>query len=431
LGYVGAVTGACFAELGHTVIGVDVNPGKVDMINAGQSPIVESGLQERIQTAVAHGRMRATVDPADAIGNSEVSLICVGTPSAPSGALSLDAVDAVIAEIGHVLRAKKDPHTLVVRSTVVPGTTEDRIAPALAEACGRRVGDGLELCFNPEFLREGVAVKDFYKPPFTITGSMTETGYAVVEGIYRGVESKCYRVSCRLAESVKYLSNCFHALKITFANEVGAVLKSIGVDGREAMQIFCDDRTLNISPAYLRPGFAFGGSCLPKDLRALLYLARSRDVDVPMLAQLLNSNERHIDRAYRQITAFGRGKVALFGLAFKPGTDDLRESPLVALAERLIGKGYDIAVFDRDVELARLTGANREFIDREIPHLERVMAASPAAVLDGAGVIVIGHVGPEEIDAIGRHHAGRPIIDLQGVKALQDLPGGRYQGICW
>jgi GDP-mannose 6-dehydrogenase len=431
LGYVGAVTGACFAELGHTVVGVDVNRGKVDMFNAGQSPIIEHGLPERISRAVGDGRIRATDDTEDAIATTDVSLICVGTPSAPNGSLSLVAVDAVVKQIGQALRKKKGDHTVVVRSTVLPGTTEERIQPMLIEASGRAIDSGLEICFNPEFLREGTAVKDFYNPPFTVTGSIGEAGYAVVEAIYDGVSAQSFRTDCRLAESVKYLCNAYHALKITFANEVGRLLKHHGVDSRQAMEIFCEDRILNVSRAYLRPGFAFGGSCLPKDLRALLYIAKTADVALPMLSQLLASNDAHIDMAYRMIADGGRDKVAIFGLAFKPGTDDLRESPLVALAERLIGRGFEVGIFDSHVELARLTGANQEFIDKEIPHLERLLAATPDAVLADANTIVIGHARPEDVAAIRAVAAGRRIIDLQGVAELAALEGADYQGMCW
>lgn len=431
LGYVGAVTGACFAELGHRVVGVDVNRGKVDMVNAGRSPIVEDGLAERIARGVNEGRIRATDNADEAILTTDVSLVCVGTPSADNGSLSLVAVDAVIAQIGAALQKKTTPHTVVVRSTVLPGTTEDRIAPMLMATSGRALGNGLEVCFNPEFLREGTAIKDFYKPPFTVIGSMTPSGYAVVEEIYQTVSAATFRTDCRLAESVKYLCNAFHALKITFANEVGRLLKSHGVDSRQAMDIFCEDRILNVSRAYLRPGFAFGGSCLPKDLRALLYIAKTADVDVPMLSRVLASNEAHINSAFRMIADAGRCRVAIFGLAFKPGTDDLRESPLVALAERLIGRGFEVAIFDRDVELARLTGANQEFIDREIPHLERLLKATPQEVLDGADTVVIGHVADDDIAAISAPGARRRIIDLHGVGALAALDGVSYHGICW
>lgn len=431
MGYVGAVSGVCLADLGHEVIGVDTNQTKVDLINKGTAPIVEAGVAERIEAARKAGRIRATTDAAEAVAASDVSMISVGTPSSAAGTPSFGAIDAVVAEIGKAIGAKSTPHTVVMRSTVTPGTTEDRVLPALVKASGRQPGDGLEVCYNPEFLREGSAVKDFFKPPFTVAGCLSDAGFAAMQGLYGSIEAPLIRTDCRVAESLKYASNSFHALKITFANEMGMLLKHLGVDARETMRIFCEDRDLNISKAYLRPGFAFGGSCLPKELRALQGLARSHHIELPMLAQVLNSNNRHIETAFEMIAGNGRGKVALFGLAFKPGTDDLRESPLVLLAERLIGKGFELSVFDRSVEAARLMGSNRDFIDREIPHFERLLAKQPEDTLEGANTIVIGHAGPAEVAAIKRLHAGRKIVDLQGVREVETLPGVNYEGICW
>jgi GDP-mannose 6-dehydrogenase len=431
MGYVGAVSAACLAERGHHIVGVDINPQKVEHINAGESPVVEERIGDLIGTAVSTGSLCATTDAIEAVRDTDVSLISVGTPSRPDGSLSLTAIDAVVADIGRAIRHKGAPHTVIVRSTVLPGTTETRIAPMLAEHSGRAVGDGLDVAFNPEFLREGSSVKDFYEPPFTVVGSIGTQGEEVVAGIYRGIEAPLIRTNCQIAESVKYLCNVFHALKITFANEIGSVLKALGVDGREAMQIFCRDHSLNISPAYLRPGYAFGGSCLPKDLRAFLSLASDRQVDLPVLGSVLSSNERHIERAFRMVTAGGRRPVALFGLSFKPGTDDLRESPLVALAERLLGKGYDVKIVDQSVNVGRLIGANRAFIEREIPHLERLLVAAPEEAVAAADVIVVGHAGPAEVDAIAAGAAGRTIVDLQGVPALARTEAAVYEGICW
>lgn len=431
MGYVGAVSGVCLAELGHEVVGVDINATKVDLINAGQAPIVEAGIAARIKAVQADGRMRATTDPAAAVADTELSMISVGTPSTPQGLPSLTALDAVAGQIAEAIRAKAAPHTVVMRSTVLPGTTEARVIPSLVAGSGRQLGAGLEVCYNPEFLREGCAIKDFFHPPFTIAGCLSDAGFAALEDLYSGLEAPLIRTNCRVAESLKYVSNTFHALKITFANEMGTLLHSLGVDSRETMRIFCEDRDLNLSAAYLRPGYAFGGSCLPKELRAVQSLARSRHIDLPMLSQVLTSNQKHIDQAFEMISRHGRSKVAMFGLAFKSGTDDLRESPLVMLAERLIGKGYDLAIFDRYVEAARLTGANREYIEREIPHFERLMAGDPAKALNGSKIVVIGHVGPEEIAAIRESHNGRRIVDLQGVPEIQQLPGVDYEGICW
>ena len=431
LGYVGAVTATCLAELGHKVTGVEVSRDKVDMINDGKAPVVEPELQERIAAAVAGGMLSATDDSATAVLSSDVSIICVGTPSDGSGGVSLDAVEKVMTQIGTVLRGKRGAHTVVVRSTVPPGTTETRLTPILEAASKRRIGRDLELCCNPEFLREGSALRDFYHPPFNIIGSPSEKGPLLIEEIYRDLQAPVIRTSCGIAESVKYVSNTYHALKITFANEIGSLLKAKGIDSRRVMEVFCQDRQLNVSAAYLLPGFAFGGSCLPKDTRALVRLGRTNDVKLPLLEQILASNETHVDRAYRMITDSGRRSVALFGLAFKPNTDDLRESPLVALAERLIGRGYPIRIFDRHVELSRLTGKNRDFIAREIPHLERLLAASPEQALDGTETIVIGHVGADELAAIEKHYDGQDLVDLAGIGSLQKMGGASYHGICW
>ena len=431
LGYVGAVSCACLPELGHEVIGVDTNPSKVRIINDGQSPVVEEGINELIEAAVKAGRLRATDDVEMAVLGSEVSLISVATPSNPNYTPNLSAVDAVIRSIGSAIRKKPGHHTIVLRSTVPPGTTEDRILPILEESVGRKVGDRLSLVFNPEFLREGSSVKDFHQPPQTVIGSLDEAGYLVMEQMYTGLPGQVVRTSCRVAESVKYLCNVFHALKISFANEAGSVLKASGLDGREVMRIFCQDTQLNISAAYLRPGFAFGGSCLPKEVKGFLTLARERDVPIPMLAGLLDSNGAHIDRAYDMIARDGRRKVALFGLAFKPGTDDMRDSPLVTLAERLLGKGFQLAIYDKFVKLSRLLGKNKEFIDREIPHLDRLLQESPAQALDGAEVIVIGHADPAAREAIIASAAGRRIIDLSGYAELRTAGAAEYEGICW
>jgi GDP-mannose 6-dehydrogenase len=314
---------------------------------------------------------------------------------------------------------------------VPPGTTEDRILPVLEEAAGRKVGDRLSLVFNPEFLREGTSVKDFHQPPQTVIGSLDEAGYVAMEKMYAGLPGDIVRTDCRIAESVKYLCNVFHAMKIVFANEAGSVLKACGLDGREVMKIFCKDTQLNISPAYLRPGFAFGGSCLPKEVKGFLTLAREKDVPIPALGGLLDSNVAHIDRAYEMIARDGRRKVALFGLAFKPGTDDMRDSPLVTLAERLIGKGFDLSIYDNFVKISRLLGKNKEFIDREIPHLDKLLQETPEQALDGAQVIVIGHADPAARMAVIAQSKGKRIIDLSGYADLRNTPAAEYEGICW
>ena len=431
MGYVGAVSAACLSEMGHDVIGVDTNRTKTDLLNTGQSPIVEKGVASRIAAAVAAGKLHSTNDPADAVARTDISFISVGTPSDANGSPTLSIIDSVIHDIASALRRKSSEHAVVVRSTVLPGTTEGHVLEALVRQSGRQIGDGLELCFNPEFLREGSAVKDFYAPPFTVVGSIAEQGYSTLESIYDGINAPFVRTSCGIAESLKYISNSYHAVKITFANEIGVLLKQLGIDSRESMKLFCQDTILNISPAYLRPGFAFGGSCLPKELRALESLARNANIDLPMISQLLQSNHAHVERAFDMITRHGRSQIALFGLAFKPGTDDLRESPLVALAERLIGRGYELSIYDKSVDLGRLMGANREYIEKEIPHLEKLLVKHPREALEGAKTIVIGHVGPAEIDAINDHTTTAAIIDLQGVEAIKSANTGRYEGICW
>ena len=431
LGYVGAVSCGCLPELGHEVIGVDTNPVKVQMINDGQSPVVEDGINELITAAVNTGKLRATEDMEYAVLNTDISLISVATPSKANYAPDLSAVDAVISSIGAVLRKKSGHHTIVLRSTVQPGTTEDRILPMLLESSGREIGKNLSLVFNPEFLREGTSVKDFHNPPQTVVGSLDEMGFLSMQEMYRSVPGLFVKTSCRNAESVKYLCNVFHALKIVFANEAGSVLKACGLDGREVMKIFCQDTQLNISSAYLRPGFAFGGSCLPKEVKGFLTLARDMDVPIPVLDGLLDSNDAHIKRAYRLIARDGRRKVALFGLAFKPGTDDLRDSPLVVLAEQLLGKGFELKIFDRFVKLSRLLGKNKEFVEREIPHLDRLLCANPEVALLDAEVIVVGHADPTTRGLIALAGAGRRIIDLSGYADLKTARGAEYEGICW
>ncbi len=431
MGYVGLVSGACLARLGHDVLGVDVTPEKIDMINGAVSPIVEEGISELVRDMVAAGRLRATIDHAAAIDATDISLISVGTPSARNGALSLDGLEAVTATIGDELRRKGGHHTIVYRSTMLPGTMEDRLIPLLESHAGSAAGDGFEVCFNPEFLREGTSIRDFETPPYTVVGAATERCFEVMEEIYGGVEAPFIRTDYSTAESVKYLCNIYHTVKISFANEAGAVLGSLGIDSRKAVDIFCMDTSLNISDAYLRPGFAFGGSCLPKDLRAFLSLARRNDVDLPMLSNVLDSNQRHIDRAFDLVAGYGRRQVALFGLSFKRGTDDMRESPFVSLAERLIGKGFDLRIYDPNVQSARLIGANKAFIEHEIPHFESMLRPDVPSTLAGSEIIVLGHADDSAIDGILAHDPAVPIIDLQGVARIEAAGRDNYHGICW
>lgn len=435
LGYVGAVSCACLPELGHDVVGVDINPLKVELIASGQSPVVEEGIEELIGAAVKAGKLTATNDVAAAVRDTEISLISVATPSLPNYMPDLTALDAVVGQIGAEIAKKDGHHTLVIRSTVAPGTTRARIAPLLEKAAGRRIGERLSLVFNPEFLREGSSVSDFHSPPQTIVGSLDEAGVEVMKRLYTGVPGNFVAADVGVAESVKYLCNVFHALKIVFANEAGAVLKETGLDSRDVLELFCRDTQLNISKAYLRPGFAFGGSCLPKEVKGFLTIARERGVDIPVLGSLLDSNDAHIGRAYDLIAAAGRKPVALFGLAFKPGTDDLRDSPLVVLAEKLLGKGFDLAIYDKFVKIARLLGKNKEYIDREIPHLDKLLHETPDAALARAEIVVVGHADAETRQRIIAVAKNARVVDLNGYADLRQasLDGGfaQYEGICW
>lgn len=431
IGYVGAVSSGCLAELGHDVVGVDVSAEKVAMLAAGQSPIVEAEIGELIAGNAARGRLTATTDVTAAIAGTDLSFVAVGTPSAADGSVSLRAVDAVLTAIGQAIAAKPGPHTVVMRSTVPPGTAETRAIPALEAASGRKLGQGLHYYSNPEFLREGTAVRDFHAPAMTLIGAPAGDDAGILRSLYAPISAPVQVVPYKVAESAKHLSNVYHAVKLAFANEAGAVLAALGVDAREAFRIFCEDRILNVSSAYLRPGFAFGGSCLPKDTRSFIALAEATGVATPFLHQVMPSNVAVVERAFAAIAAHGRQPVAQFGLAFKPGTDDLRESPYVTLAERMIGRGYDLRIFDRSVNLAHLLGANRSYIEREIPHIERLMAADVATTLDGAGIVVVGHITGEDRRVLLDALDGQIVIDLAGIAVLESHPRITYQGFCW
>lgn len=431
LGYVGTVTSACFARLGHQVTGVDVNLQKVGLLNDGKSPIVEEAIGDLVRAQVQAGRLRATTDIDTAIANSELSLICVGTPSNGNGSLSLSSVFSVCKSIAQALRTKKEDHLVVVRSTVVPGTVNRQIIPLMERESGKAHGRGFSVCFNPEFLREGSSVKDFESPPFTIVGARDQASAEQVRQLYAGVAAPFYVTNLEVAETVKYASNIYHALKITFANELGAYCKSLGIDSHEVMDLFALDTKLNISKAYLRPGFAFGGSCLPKDLRALLYHAKSQDLSLPLLEAVLPSNERHLHRVVEMVLAQGKRKIGILGLSFKAGTDDLRESPLVLLTETLLGKGYELRILDRDVAMARLMGGNKEYIEKEIPHLSSLLCRSLDEIIEFAEVIIIGNGNREYAAVFEKRKPEQIIIDL--VRLLPDNGGSQpnYHGVCW
>lgn len=430
LGYVGAVSAGVLAKEGHQVIGVDPSATKVALINAGNTPIIERDIGEIIARVVADGRLRATADVAAAIANSELSLICVGTPSQLNGSLDLKYVRRVCEEIGAALRAKDEFHVVVVRSTILPGTMTDVVIPALEESSDKRAGVEFGVCNNPEFLREGTAVYDFYNPPKTVIGETDGRSGDVLAQLYEELDAPLIRTDVATAEMVKYTDNVWHALKVGFANEIGNICKAVGIDGHRVMEIFCQDTKLNISSYYLKPGFAFGGSCLPKDVRALTYKARSVDLDTPILNAIIPSNQRQVEKGVKMITSYGKKKVGILGFAFKAGTDDLRESPLVEVIERLIGKGYDLKLYDRNVSLAALTGANRYFILNHIPHISKLMVSSMEEVLGFAEVLVIGNATEEFKNIPAQVKPGQVIIDFVRISSTSSQPG-RYEGICW
>lgn len=430
LGYVGCVSAACFAKEGHEVWGVDVNSTKVEIINSGRSPIVEAGVGDLIGEMVTSGRLRATTDSAEAVGNTELSLICVGTPSHQNGSLDLTYVKRVCQEIGAALEKKRERHTVVIRSTMLPGTIEGVVIPTLEVYSGKKVGRDIGVSINPEFLREGTSLKDFYAPPFTLIGADEADVAQSVRRLYSNIEAPLYVTGIRAAEMVKYACNCFHALKVSFANEIGNVCKALGIDSHEVMEVFCQDKKLNLSPYYLKPGFAFGGSCLPKDLRAITYKAKEVDVEVPVLSSILQSNRRQVERAYEMVLQTGKKRIGVLGFSFKAGTDDLRESPMVSLIEMLIGKGMQLSIYDRDVSLARLFGANKEYIEREIPHISQLMRANIKEVLDSSDVLIIGNKAEEFREIEAQLRGDQLVIDL--VRLFDGrLKQGEYEGICW
>ena len=431
LGYVGAVSCGCFAADGFTVIGVDVNPAKVALMNAGTSPIIEEKIGAMLADAVRDGRLRATTDVSDAVSNSDISVVSVGTPGDANGRISLDAVQRVCEEIGGALAAKSARHLVVVRSTVLPGSVAKVVVPALERGSGKRAGEGFGVCFNPEFLREGSSVRDHYNPPYTLIGAWNRDDGEAAAGLYAKVAAPVHHVTVETAEMVKYVCNAFHALKITFANEMGIIAQACGVDSRAVMDLVCADTKLNISPRYMKPGFAFGGSCLPKDLRALVYKARESDVEVPLTQSILASNRQQIDRAVQMVLGLRKRRVSMLGISFKAGTDDLRESPLVALTEALIGKGLDVRVFDNEVSIARLVGANKEYIEREIPHIASLMLTDLGEVVRHGEVIVIGNAAPVFQTLASHWQPGQVVLDLAGVPGLAASPAVDYRGITW
>jgi len=431
LGYIGSVTGASFAAAGHDVIGVDANPGKVALVNAGRSPVIEPGLDEMLGKAVADGRLRATTDPKDAVHNSELSLICVGTPSQRNGSLNLEYLERVAQQIGEAMADVDHYHVVVVRSTVLPGTTHGVVIPALEKASGKTYGDGFGVAVNPEFLREGTALKDFQQPPLTLVGHNHAMDATQTVGLYASTDAPLVDTSIRVAEMVKYTSNVWHALKVCFANEIGNLCKRMDVDSHQLMDIFCADTKLNISPYYLKPGFAFGGSCLPKDVRAMQYRAKELDVDLPVVSSILPSNRLQIEHAFDEVLETGKKRVGMLGFSFKAGTDDLRESPMVTLAEMLIGKGLSLKIYDKNVSMARLVGANKQYIEQTIAHLSSLMVGSMDDLIDQSDVIVIGNQDPEFVEAVGRVRDDQIVIDLVHLRLTAAQTPHGYRGLCW
>ncbi len=430
LGYVGVVSAACLAKEGHDVIGVDPNETKVDLVNQGKSPIVEKDAPAMIKEAVSQGHLCATRDVTKAVMSSDMSLICVGTPSQLNGSLDLKYVRRVCEEIGDVLKQKEAFHVVICRSTVLPGTMRGMIIPTLEESSGKQAGLGFGVCNNPEFLREGTAVYDFYNPPKTVIGETDARSGDRVASLYADLDAPMIRTEIEIGEMVKYVDNVWHALKVSFANEIGNICKQLKIDAHKVMDIFCQDTKLNLSPYYMKSGFAFGGSCLPKDVRALTYKGRSLDLSLPVLNAILPSNEMQVEAGLRMVTNLGKKKVGVLGFSFKAGTDDLRESPLVEVIERLLGKGYDIRIYDRNVSLAKLMGANRDYLLNHIPHISNLMVESIEEILEHSEVVVIGNKSDEFSQAIEQMGSGQVVVDLVRVRE-EPSQEGRYHGICW
>ena len=431
LGYVGSVTAGCLAQMGHRVVGVDVNPSKVDLISRGLPPMIEEGLLELLATVTQSGAFSATESWRDAIAASDVALVCVGTPSNANGSLSTDLVKRVSEQIGAALAGKKEYFVVAIRSTVLPGTVGEIVVPILETCSGKTAGRDFGVCMVPEFLREGTSVKDFYHPSRTLIGELDRRSGETLAALFDGIEAPLIRTSIRVAESLKYADNAFHALKVTFANEIGNICKAAGSDSHEVMKIFCMDQKLNLSSYYLKPGFAFGGSCLPKDLRALTYHARSLDVATPLLDSILVSNRRHIERVTGMLQKYKGRSLGFLGLSFKHGTDDLRESPILEVIETMIGKGFRVGIYDEFVSIASLIGANKDYIQKEIPHISSLMRSSADELVRDSDVVIVSNASEKFREVLAQ--ATRPdqvVIDLVRIIEASEVKG-QYDGICW
>ena len=431
LGYVGAVSLACLSRDCHDVIGVDIDRTKLDLIMAGKTPVVEEGMVDLMARVAASGKVSVTTDAQAAVLDSEISLVCVGTPSAANGSQDQGAILRLAEDMGRAIAIKQEPHVVVFRSTLVPGTVEDVLRPIIEAQSGKKDGEDFFLCFQPEFLREGSSISDYDKPPFTVVGANHDYPVERLRALFGQLPCKFFKTSVRSAEMMKYSCNNFHALKITFANETARLCDALGVDAFEVMDLMCQDTHLNISRAYLKPGFAFGGSCLPKDLRATTYLAKMHDVEIPMLAGIMPSNHSHLDLALQKLLATGKRKIGFIGLSFKTGTDDLRESPLVTLAEQLIGKGIWLSIYDPEVRLAQLLGANRSFIEKHLPHIGKMLRADMEGVIDESEVLVVGLADPTVFDTLAsRCRPDQVVLDLVNVPNRAAIRA-KVEGLCW
>jgi GDP-mannose 6-dehydrogenase len=431
MGYVGCVCAGCLAEMGHNIVAVEPNPTKVRIINEGRSPIIEAGMDPLIESVVAKGRLRASSDWLAAVRDSDLAIVCVGTPSLANGNIDLSSVIRVCEQIGQALASRQEYFTVVIRSTVIPGTAEETVIPTLENVSGKKAGIHFGVCMNPEFLREGTSIHDFHNPPKTVIGELDDKSGEQLAGLYKDLPGPFVRTKLRVAEMVKYADNSFHALKVCFANEIGNIAQAMGVDSHKLMEIFCLDRKLNLSPYYLKPGFAFGGSCLPKDLRSISYHAKVRDLTVPLLNSILESNEHQIRKVIKKLMSYKGRSLGFMGLSFKEGTDDLRESPIVEVIETMIGKGYTVRVHDHNVSLARLMGANKDYIEKEIPHISEILCSTPEELVSNSDVLVLASNDDKYSKLLQNTNGTKSIVDLVRLFSPEHHPRTEYYGICW